>query len=102
MIAESLGLIRRLCLEVKSEPRQQKRQSIGKIVAGVGEKRQAVRSNSGDELDNDEHRGGNQRPPQDTARPPAVGMRVHNYILRWNRVKVGQTFLPSSRLFAIS
>src|SRR5438105_3973102 len=64
MIAEGLSLVRGLCLEVKSEPCQQQRQRIGKIVAGVGKKRQAVCSNSSDELDNDEHRGGHHRPPQ--------------------------------------
>ena len=76
VVAISLGFIRGFGLKVKAKPGEEKRQGVGKVVPGVGEKRQRVRAETGVDLDDDEDARRGQGPFQAAAGTGVVMMMM--------------------------
>jgi len=77
VIAVGFDGVGRFGLDVKGDCRQDQGQSVGEIVAGIGEESQTVGPQAGDDLDHDEQKRNDERPLQGLPGAVMVMMGVH-------------------------
>ena len=82
LITEGAGVVGGARLEIDGRKAEQEGEKIGDVMAGLGEQRQRVRAQSGDEGDDDVGQRGRERKAQDKRGSPCVlarggGVKMH-------------------------
>src|SRR5579862_9410549 len=76
LIAKSLDLVSWFGLQIEAKPGKGEREGVGNVMAGVGDQRQAMRLDPGDELDQYKEGSGKQGPCQNFPSPMAMAVRM--------------------------